>query len=80
MNEHVNRLIVRRGDIRTGARYGRLRVLGTPFWLQFESRWREASVVCECSCGGVCVVPCSNLSGGETKSCGCIRARVGSRL
>ena len=76
MDEHASRLIVRGSDVRTGSRHGRLRVVGTPFWLQSENRWREPGVVCECTCGNVCVVPCSELRDGKVKSCGCLRGSL----
>ncbi len=76
MNEHVSRLVARNSDVRTGARYGRLRVLGMPFWYLGETRWRTASVVCECSCGEVCVAEVPKLTTGRIRSCGCLRGSL----
>lgn len=76
LNEQVNRLIVRSSDVRPGNRYGRLRTLGAPFWVQNDRCWREAIVVCECSCGTVCAVQCAGLSDGAIKSCGCLRTSL----
>jgi len=76
MNEHVSRLIVRSGDPRPGTRFGRLRVLGAAFWIQNDRKWREACVVCQCSCGTIDVIPCSELSAGVTRSCGCVRGSL----
>ena len=79
MNEHVRRLIARGEDVRAGLRYGRLRALGTPFWIRNEHGWREARVVCECACGEVCVVSTTDLKTGKARSCGCLqKALVGT--
>ena len=76
MNEHLSRLIVRHRDVKSGNRYGRLRVLGAPFWLKLDNLWREPGVVCECSCGVVHVVDCPSLAAGKVKSCGCLRGSL----
>jgi hypothetical protein len=73
MNEHVRRLIARGEDVRGGLRYGRLRALGTPFWIRNDRGWREAAVVCECGCGDVCVVSTADLRRGRVRSCGCLQ-------
>ena len=73
MNEHVSRLIVRDARAKSGDRFGRMRVLGAAFWITNDRGWREANVVCECSCGTVCVVERSGLRAGKGRSCGCIR-------
>ena len=76
MNEHVQRLIVRGSDMKAGVRFGRLRVLGKPFWSENERGWREANTVCECTCGGVCVAECRELQDGRAQSCGCLRGAL----
>ena len=76
MNEHVNRLILRNGNVRIGTRFGRLRVLGAPFWTENERGWREPCVVCECTCHTVCVVECPDLHAERAKSCGCLRSSL----
>ena len=55
-------------------RYGRLRVIGEPFRVQYDRPRKELNVVCECSCGNYCVANCRKLMAGKTKSCGCVRA------
>lgn len=59
----------------TGQRFGRLSVLYrhpkdyiTPSTGKHTSRW-----VCQCDCGNVTVVNCSQLTGGRTQSCGCLQ-------
>ena len=73
MSEHVNRLIVRGSDVKAGARFGRLRVLGATFRARIEDRWESSHVVCQCSCGTVLVLPCGQLGTNKVKSCGCHR-------
>ncbi len=74
MNEHISRLVVRGGEVRPKDRYGRLRVLGQPFRVQYDQRWKELAAVCECSCQAVCVVDCRDLLRGKIRSCGCMNA------
>ena len=72
MNEHVRRLVVRHNEVRPKSRHGRLRVLGEAFRVQYNGCWKELNVVCECSCGAVCIAKCPDLTGGKTGSCGCV--------
>ena len=76
MNEHVSRLVVRGGQVRPRDRYGRLRVLGQPFRVQYDQRWKEMATVCECSCKNVCVADCRELQDGKIRSCGCTSASL----
>ncbi len=53
----------------TGKKFGRLTVIQlSNFNDRRKSRW-----ICECSCGNVTQVVGHNLSGGHSKSCGCLR-------
>ena len=60
----------------TGQRFGRLSVLGragiTPYG---EATWR-----CQCDCGGIVFVAGSSLRRGHTKSCGCLRDEIESKI
>jgi hypothetical protein len=53
-----------------GARYGKLEVIGPHGFLK-----GHASVLCRCDCGNTKEITCSNLRGGQSKSCGCNRVR-----
>jgi hypothetical protein len=74
MNEHISRLVVRGGPVRPKMRFGRLRVLGEAFRVQYDSAWKQLGAVCECACGNVGVVACDELSTGKAASCGCVRS------
>lgn len=52
-----------------GLTSGRLTVIAVSDPLD-NVRWTE----CQCSCGNTCVVRLSNVKGGYTRSCGCLRA------
>ena len=51
-----------------GQRFGRLLVLEEADSIDDRTRWR-----CKCDCGVVCDILTTNLTGGITKSCGCLR-------
>lgn len=54
----------------TGERYGRLIVLRhVGFAENHQSLWE-----CQCDCGKTHIVPKKSLTGGGTKSCGCLRS------
>ena len=36
------------------------------------NKWHNSLWECRCSCGGTKVVPANRLSGGRTRSCGCL--------
>lgn len=63
--------------IEVGQRFGRLTVLGEPFFLRSirkdgtECR-RTKHVVCQCECGIITVCCGRNVKNGHTQSCGCI--------
>ena len=57
-----------------GNRYGRLVVVE-----QAESRG-GARWLCVCDCGGEIVALGTNLRGGRTRSCGCLKAEVSARV
>lgn len=54
-----------------GQKFGRLTVV------EFSCVRDEASYwLCKCDCGNECVVVCRSLTGGNTKSCGCLHREV----
>lgn len=56
----------------TGQRFGRLTVLEyVGLNDQYVARWR-----CRCDCGTVCIVNSTDLRGGKTRSCGCLRNEI----
>ena len=60
--------------VRTGQRFGRLVVIEQAPTIAHRQRWR-----CQCDCGGTATVPNSDLVGGNTSSCQCLRREVASR-
>lgn len=54
----------------SGSVFGRLTVL------RIEPSRKRRSWVCQCTCGNRCVVAQSELSQGDTRSCGCIRTEM----
>lgn len=52
-----------------GKKFGRLEVVGCEGVKNKNSYW-----VCKCECGNECVVARPSLTGGKTKSCGCIQS------
>jgi len=54
----------------TGRRFGRLTVVA-PVWAGRGIHW-----LCDCSCGSQSVVATTSLTGGATKSCGCLKRLV----
>jgi hypothetical protein len=62
---------------RIGQTFGRITVLGV-HWRQ-KTRGRVAYVLGACSCGAVVDVLGGNLTGGLTRSCGCLSAEARSR-
>ena len=53
----------------TGKTFARLSVLRVA-----DEKRKQTCWVCRCECGSECVVVGSNLSSGNTKSCGCLKA------
>ncbi len=76
MNEHVQRLVVSGSDVKQRSRFGRLRVMGTPFWVQTKPGRRESFVVCQCTCGTICAVDSMGLTANRSASCGCVRGKL----
>lgn len=60
----------------TGQSFGRLVVLGRPA----NERKHGARFVVKCSCGNEKIVRSQHLRNGTTKSCGCLRAELLSRV
>ena len=66
--------LARGGDL-TGKRFGKLVVLEEDGFIK-KSDGRNSRVwKCQCDCGNICHVQHVYLTGGDTKSCGCIRSQ-----
>lgn len=52
----------------TGQRFGRLIVIGDGIHKNWVHKWE-----CKCDCGNVVFVATAHLTGGHTKSCGCLQ-------
>ena len=66
--------LTRGGDL-TGKRFGKLVVLEEDGFIK-KSDGRNSRVwKCQCDCGNICHVQHVYLTGGDTKSCGCIRSQ-----
>ncbi len=63
-----------RNPISSGARFGRLEVLGYE-----RSDGKNAWYRCRCDCGDVVSVRSGELRGGNTRSCGCLRRETPRR-
>ena len=57
--------------IKIGDKFGRLTVIGFAGHSRTKSGKSKLLVKCKCSCGNVVITPSSNLTTGDTKSCGC---------
>ena len=57
--------------IKIGDKFGRLTVIGFAGHSRSKSGKSKLLVKCKCSCGNVVITPSSNLTTGDTKSCGC---------
>ena len=55
----------------SGEKYGKLKVLRLAYMHENKSGRRQSVWVCECDCGNVTNVRRSNLTTGNTVSCGC---------
>lgn len=62
---------------RTGQRFGRLKVTRC-YQRWFRYGW-QTLCVCACDCGNESTVRVSNLVGGTTRSCGCLRVEMNRR-
>lgn len=60
----------------TGQRFGRLTVIGFAGF----AKNRNAMWDCKCDCGRICTVKGGKLTSGSTKSCGCLRAELRTKL
>ncbi len=61
---------VERRKVNVGQRFGRLAIVGVPFYMQAGKK-RTHGVVCECECGEAKIVGVDNILRGVTTSCGC---------
>lgn len=57
----------------TGQRFGKLTVIEKVDYIGKNTRW-----ICKCDCGNIVKIQSNNLLTGNTKSCGCLRAKHGS--
>ena len=55
-----------------GDQFGKLTVVGEGTWGECRGK-RYRRSVCQCACGGSITVQNTNLTGGNTRSCGCLR-------
>lgn len=67
-NRHINDL--------TGRHFGRL----TAEKLVGNTDYKVGKWLCKCECGNTAVVLASNLTGGHTRSCGCLRVENRRRI
>lgn len=64
---------------RSGERYGRLTVIRPAATAHYPSGQQQTMWLCVCDCGGTAIASASNLVGGHTKSCGCLKAAAARR-
>jgi hypothetical protein len=63
-----------RNDL-TGKQFGRLLVVK-----RAENKKNRTAYWCRCECGKDCVVTGIDLTGGRTKSCGCLKKEIASKI
>lgn len=62
---------VEKRNVKPGHSFGRLSVVGEPFFLKSSGRWSKQWAVCVCECGVVICTRTSDLKLGKSSSCGC---------
>lgn len=65
---------LRRGGDLTGQRFGKLVVLEEAGFIKKSDGRNSRLWKCQCDCGNICTAQHVYLTGGDTKSCGCIRS------
>ena len=65
----------RKSKIKEGDRFGNLTVIKSNGSHQKPSGIKIGTFLCRCDCGNLTVVRSDHLSGGDTKSCGCLMGR-----
>ena len=63
---------LRRGGDLTGQRFGKLVVLEEAGFTKKSDGRNSRLWKCQCDCGNICYIQHVYLTGGDTKSCGCI--------
>ena len=71
----MNSLLAKKPAVKVGDVFGRLTVLGSPFYIRHTGA-RYGHVVCQCECGTYGVFLISNLRRGHSSSCGCFRSEL----
>jgi len=71
------RVPVERAAAYPGDKFGRIAVLGVPFYFSATGKNRKQYVVVSCECGKVYMVACECLLTGVIKSCGCGKRKHG---
>ncbi len=70
-------VIESRRTIDAGGAYGRLAIIGAPFYLPVGTLQKSRQhAVAQCECGMVAVVECNNVMAGRTTSCGCAAREI----
>jgi len=70
-------LLPKRPLVKAGDKFGRLSVVGVPFFVRVGSaQKRMQHVVCECECGSIVIARCPILIIGRLLSCGCYQSDV----
>ena len=63
---------VERRKVNAGDRFGRLVVVGTPFYMD----GRKQAVVTKCDCGNHAIAPIQSIKRGSKRSCGCLNSEL----
>lgn len=64
----------------TGSKFHRLTVVNQSDDYVSPSGRREAQWLCKCDCGNITIVRVGALTGGYTKSCGCLQKEAVDRI
>lgn len=76
-NNFVCQIASKTSGVKIGEIFGRLTVIGEPFYLPCRGTKRQPSprlswAVCRCVCGNIGAYPANCIRSGNTKSCGCL--------
>ena len=63
--------------LKIGDKFNYLTVIGPPSVRESKKGKRENYYLCQCACGATTLARSPDLKGGNTKSCGCLSAKVG---
>lgn len=64
----------------TGKKFGKLTVIKRVEDHILPSGGHIIMWLCECDCGNICIVDGAHLRSGNTKSCGCLKTKIGALL